>query len=57
MREREREREREGGGRKTCGGNSLNCPGWTRSVWDIGNGYIFQYHFSILGIYFIFLCF
>ena len=28
--------------------NSLICPGWTGAVWDIGNGYIFQYHFSIL---------
>ena len=32
-----------------CGGNSLNCPGWTRAVWGIGNGYIYQYHLSILG--------
>ena len=22
----------------------MKCPGWTRAVWDIGNGYIFQYH-------------
>ena len=37
----ERERER-------CDGNSLNCPGWKGAVWDIGNGYIFRYYFSIL---------
>ena len=42
-----------------CGGNSLNCPGWTGAVWDIGNGYIFQYHFSILDTdsLYGFLCF
>ena len=62
MREREREREREGeGGReeKRCGGNRVNCPGWTRAVWDIGNGYIYQYHLSILGTdsLYCFLCF
>ena len=64
-RERERERERERGGsekgreRKRCGGNSLNCPGWTRAVWGIVNGYIYQYHWSILGTdnLYCFLCF
>ena len=37
-----------GNEKERCGGKSLNCLGWTRAVWDIGNGYIFQYHFSIL---------
>ena len=32
---------------------------WTRAVWDIGNGYIYQYHLSILGtdnLYCFFVC-
>ena len=49
FKERERERER-------CGGKSLNCPSWTRAVWGIGNGYIFQFHLGTVQTIYIVCC-